>query len=203
MTRHLKSIRTTFLAFALLVVGAPCVWAETYDFDRVHTQILFFVDHLGLSKSQGEFLDFDGWFTFKRKDFESSQVELVIQTASIDMDDEKWNKWMRGKKYFHTERYPTMTFISTRIEAIDEHNAVVHGNLTLLDTTRPIQVNMRFNKTGINPLSAKMTAGFSGNAQLRRTDFGMNSHLKWVGDEVEIRLEVEGILRKPTTKNDR
>lgn len=181
------------VALILLAGVAGPGWAGAYEFDKVHTQILFFVDHFGYSKSQGEFLDFEGRFTFDKRDFESTQVELTIFVDSIDMDDEKWNEKMKGKRYFNTHEHPTMRFVSTSVEQLDPINAIVRGQLTLLGTTRPIAVPMRFNKTGISLASGKRVAGFSGGVTLKRSDFGMKSHLRFIGDEVEIRLEVEGV----------
>ena len=159
------------------------------------------MDHFGFSKSQGEFLDFEGTFTFDKRDFEKSEVELTIFANSIDMDDEKWNKKMSGKRYFNTTKYPSIQFTSTSVEAINERNAEVHGDLTLLGTTLPVTVYMKFNKTGMNLATGKRTAGFSGHTRLKRSDFGMKSDLKYIGDEVEIRLEVEGFIEQKR-KND-
>jgi polyisoprenoid-binding protein YceI len=189
------------LALCMYAIPALPVSAEVYEFDKVHTQILFFVDHFGFSKSQGEFLDFEGQFTFDRNNFEKSAVRIIIDAESIDMDDDKWNRKMAGKKYFNTGTHRTIEFESTRIERVDESNARVHGNLTLLGTTRPITLEMRFNKAGLNIATGKKTAGFSGHASLMRSDFGMRSYLKYIGDEVEIRLEVEGAI-EPFRKND-
>lgn len=193
--------RPILAAAALLLCISTVAWAREYTFDPVHTQILFFTDHFGFSKSQGEFLDFEGSFTFDERNFEDTEVELTIYADSIDMDDDKWNKKMKGKKYFNTKTFPTIRFVSTKIVAIDAQHAVVKGNLTLLATTRPIDVHMKFNKAGLNLASGKKTAGFSGHAMLKRSEFGMTAHLKYIGDEVEIRLEVEGFI-EPVRKND-
>lgn len=189
---------------ATLVLFVACInpiRADQYEFDKLHTQILFFVDHFGFSKSEGEFLNFVGKFSFDENDFEKSKVDLTIFTDSLDMDDGKWNQKMKGKKYFNTGRFPTISFTSTMIRQVDAKNAVVHGNLTLLDQTRPVAVHMTFNKVGLNLASGKKTAGFSGHASLRRSDFGMGSYLKYIGDEVEIRLEVEGFV-EPQRRHD-
>ena len=191
-----------------ILVAALCLWApgapaqaEKYELDRLHTQILFFVDHFGFSKSQGEFLDFDGHFTFDRKRVEDSTARIVIRTDSIDMDDEKWNRKMRGKSYFNTDAHPTMEFASTRVEDLGDGRLAVHGDLSILGATRPVTLDMKLNKTGLNLASGKKTAGFSGGTVLRRSEFGMDAHLKYIGDEVEIRLEVEGAVQ-PVRKND-
>ena len=201
MSRSAGKLHKTFICAALFALTTGPTWAAEYIFDRLHTQILFFVDHFGFSKSQGEFLEFEGTFTFDKRDFEKSEVELTIFTDSIDMDDEKWNKKMRGKRYFNTTKYPSIQFTSTSVETLDTRNAAVHGELTLLDTTLPVTVYMTFNKAGMNLATGKRTAGFSGHTRLKRSDFGMTSHLKYIGDEVEIRLEVEGIVEQKR-KND-
>ncbi|MDJ0956100.1 MAG: YceI family protein [Arenicellales bacterium] len=201
MTRSFANLCKAFIFTVLFVLTTGAARADEYMFDKLHTQILFFVDHFGFSKSEGEFLDFEGTFTFDKRNFEKSEVELTIFTDSIDMDDEKWNEKMKGKRYFNTTKYPTIQFTSTSVETVDERNAAIHGNLTLLDTTLPVTVYMRFNKAGVNLASGLRTAGFSGHARLRRSDFGMKSHLKYIGDEVEIRLEVEGFIEKKR-KND-
>ena len=201
MTRSARNLHKTLLFAVLLILTAGRASADEYVFDTLHTQILFFVDHFGFSKSQGEFLDFEGTFTFDKRSFEKSEVELTIFADSIDMDDEKWNEKMRGKRYFNTTKYPSIQFTSTSVETVDERNAAVHGNLTLLDTTLPVTVYMKFNKVGVNLATGMRTAGFSGHARLKRSDFGMKSHLKYIGDEVEIRLEVEGFVERKR-KND-
>ena len=201
MNDNLRRIGKFFCVICFYAVSAPWAWASTYEFDHVHTQILFFVDHFGFSKSQGAFLEFEGQLTFDKNKFEKSDVSITIFTESIEMDDEKWNKKMMGKKYFNTKAYPTIKFESTRIQRVDERNALVYGNLTLLDTTRPITLDMRFNKSGTNLATGMKTAGFSGRTSLNRSDFGMNTYLKFIGDEIEIRLEVEGVI-KPVRKND-
>ena len=142
MTRSARNLRKTLIFVVLFILTAGPTWANEYVFDKLHTQILFFVDHFGFSKSQGEFLEFEGTFTFDKRDFEKSEVELTIFADSIDMDDEKWNKKMRGKRYFNTTKYPSIRFTSTSIETVDERNAAVHGDLTLLDTTLPMTVYM-------------------------------------------------------------
>jgi polyisoprenoid-binding protein YceI len=194
-------MRTIIAATALLLSCSLTARAETYEFDKLHTQILFYVDHFGFSKSQGEFLEFEGQFDFDRKEIENSGVRITIYTESIDMDDDKWNRKMKGKTWFNTEAHPTIEFKSHSVQDLGDNKLIVHGNLAILGSTRPIMLEMKLNKVGLNIASGKKTAGFSGGAVLRRSDFGMDSHLKYIGDEVEVRLEVEGAVR-PFRKND-
>lgn len=165
---------------------------ERYEFDKAHTQILFFVDHLGFSTSQGEFHDYDGFFEFDRTKPENSKVEVTIQTASIDMDDEKWNNHMKNEDFFDVEKFPTMTFKSTDIDVTGENTAKITGDLTILETTKPVTLDVTFNKAGVHPFNQKYVAGFSSTSSLKRSDFGMTYGLPLIGDKVDLMIEVEG-----------
>ena len=168
---------------------------EHYAFDKRHTQILFFVDHLGFSKSQGEFHDYDGGFVFDPEDWTRSSVDVAIRTHSIDMDLHAWDKHMRDKDFFNVSEFPTMRFRSTRVEKTGERSGLIHGELTLLGVTKPVTLSVTFNKAGVNPISKHYVAGFSAHSVIKRSEFGMKYGLPAVGDEVDIRLEVEGLRR--------
>lgn len=167
-----------------------------YEFDTVHTQVLFFVDHIGFSKSQGEFLEFDGGFNFVEGDWSQSSVEVDIDTNSITMNNGKWDAHMKNADFFDVEKFPTMTFSSTKVEPIDGKTGKVHGNLTILGVTKPVVLNATFNKAGIHPFSKRFVAGFSATTSVKRSDFGMTYGIPAIGDNIEIRLEVEGMKPK-------
>ena len=176
--------------------------SEHYTFDKAHTQILFFVSHLGFSMSQGEFLEFDGHFNFNKKEPEKSDVNVIIQTASIDMDHEKWNAHMKNKDFFNVEKFPTMTFKSTAIEVVDEKIANIIGDMTILDVTKPVTLAVTYNKSGTHPYTGKHVSGFSATTDIKRSDFGMTYGIPGVGDDVEVRIEVEGIRTENRPLNE-
>ncbi|NCO03926.1 MAG: polyisoprenoid-binding protein [Alphaproteobacteria bacterium] len=183
------------LAFFAVSIAPAKAEVEDYDFDKAHTQILFFVDHLGFSKSQGEFHEYDGMFSFNRSEPEKSSVEISIQTNSIDMDDKKWNEHMKNEDFFNVEKFPTMNFKSTAIELTGDNTAKLTGDLTILETTKPVTLDVIFNKAAKHPFNGKYVAGFSAKTKIKRSDFEMNYGLPLVGDEVDIMIEVEGVRR--------
>ncbi len=166
---------------------------EKYSFDKAHTQILFFVNHLGFSTSHGEFLDFDGHFVFDRGEPAKSSAKVIIQTAGIDMNDEKWDAHMKNEDFFNVEKFPTMTFKSTGIEVTGENTANITGDLTILETTKPVVLAVTHNKSDKHAFSGKFVAGFSATANIKRSEFGMKYGLPMIGDDVEIRIQVEGV----------
>ncbi len=191
----MRKVLLGLLSAGVIFGGASSARAqvETYSFDTVHTQILFFVDHLGFSISEGEFLDFDGSYTLDRGDLSKSSVDVSIDTNSIDMDDEAWDAHMKNEDFFHVEKFPTMTFKSTKVDVTGENTALVTGDLTLLGVTKPVTLDVVHRKSGKHPFGEKYASGFSATGTLKRSDFGMTYGLPNVGDEVELRIEVEGV----------
>lgn len=185
-------MRSVVLTSMLLVVAGTANSADTYKFDKVHSQILFFVSHLGFTNSQGEFNDYDGEIIFDADDVSNSKVDVSIKTASLDMGDAAWNKHLHNADFFDVEKYPTMDFRSTRVIPIDDNTMMVNGELTILGITRPVGLHVTINKVGVHPFSKKPTAGFSAVSLVKRSEWGMKYGLPVIGDDVEIRLEVEG-----------
>ena len=173
--------------------------ADKYTFDKLHSQIIFFVDHLGFAKSEGEFHDYDGHYMFDEEHPEKSSVEVTIKTASIDMDDEAWDAHLKNADFFNVEKFPEMTFKSTSIKVTGDKTGEITGDLTILGVTKPVTLTTVHNKTGENPYSKKIESGFSAKTTIKRSDFGMTYGLPGVGDDVEIMIEVEGVRVDPTS----
>ena len=161
-----------------------------YDLDTVHTQIQFGVSHMGFSTSQGSFSAFSGQFSFDPDTPDSSSVEVVIQTSSLDMDDDTWNEHLGGEQWFNVAAYPTMSFKSTSVETLGDGSLRVNGELTLLEVTNPVSLDLSVNKIGLQMGAPK--AGFSASTTINRTDWGMSTFAPAIGEEVTISIQVEG-----------
>lgn len=179
---------------ALLLAASPAFAApEKYAFDPAHTQILFSVSHLGFSHSHGRFGAFDGSFTFDEKNPAASAIDVAVDTASVDMGSKEWDDAVKAETFLDAEKFPKMIFKSTHITQTGDRTGAVTGDLTLLGMTKPVTLNVTFNKSGNHPYTKNHLAGFTASGTLKRSDFGMSKHLPDVGDEVAITIEVEGI----------
>ena len=133
--------KTLALAAALFAtsLSTPAVAApQSYQFDKAHTHILFFIDHLGFSKMVGQFRGFDGTLDFDPADPAASSVSVSIQVASVATDVEKLDEHLRKPDFFDAEKFPTMTFASTSVAAAGEGKLKVVGNLTLLGVSQMV-----------------------------------------------------------------
>lgn len=192
-------IRSTYAAVmgAILSTGLMMATAQaapqSYEIEKPHTQIVFSVNHLGFSHSFGKFTDYSGTFVVDPDSVESSNVDVTINTASIDLDDQKWNDHLKNADFFNVEQFPTMTFKSTKVEKTGDKTANLTGDLTLLGVTKPVTLEVTLNGQGEHPFNKKQMIGFSAKGSLKRSDFGMGYGLPAVGDDITLMIEVEGI----------
>lgn len=187
------ALATALLAAALPVAAKP----ERFTLDPVHTQVYFLASHLGFSRSLGKFAKFSGSFTFDRNDWSTAKLDATVDVASLYMGDAKWETKLLSDSFFDVQQHPTARFVATRLvrEGTTERGRL-EGELTLRGVTKPVAFDVTLNRIGVHSFSFKYVAGFSARTTIRRSDFGMRTQLPAVGDEVEIRLEVEGLRDK-------
>lgn len=180
------------LFITMFTITGPVI-AESYKYkiDPVHTQVLFTVSHLGFSNSSGAFVGPEGHFEFDENNVENSSVEVTIHTTKLDMDNATWKMHLSSVNFFNVDKFPTMTFKSTKVVKTGENTMDVIGDFTLLGTTKSITLKVKHNKTG--EMMGKTIAGFSATTTIDRTEYDMDEAAPFVGAQVNIRLEVEGI----------
>ncbi|MCG8693853.1 MAG: YceI family protein [Minwuiales bacterium] len=190
-----KSIAAMAAATLLFGTAWQAQAAETFEIDQSHTNIVFLVDHLGYSNMVGEFHEFSGSFTFDPDDVTNNKVEMVIKTDSVDTDHEKRDDHLRSPDFFNTAEFPEMTFTSTSVEQTGKTTGKITGDLTLLGVTKPVTLDVTFNKMAPHPIpsyNGVVVAGFSARAKVDRTDFGMQYAAGAIGNELDLIIEVEG-----------
>ena len=191
MSRRFATIGTP-LALLLAAFGLRAEEA-TYTLDPVHTRVMFSASHAGFSNPMGTISGTTGTLVFDPDDWSKARVEAKIPLQRLDLGDEKWNRAVLAKTFLDAERHPEAVFVSTKIEPIDANHATVVGTLTLRGVTRPVRLDVVLHQVKRHPMPPyRRTAGFSATGKLSRALFGINAWPSVVGDEVEIRLEVEG-----------
>ncbi|MEP7044949.1 MAG: YceI family protein [Dokdonella sp.] len=188
-----RGSKAAFLATLLAVPAIASAAAETYRFDPVHTQVWFSADHQHFSHPLGRLRVKEGWFQFDAKDWSASHVDVTIDLAAADMGDEKWNAMVKSGQFLDTERWPTARYISSRVEKKTDTGGVIHGDLYFRGDKKPVDVNFTLNRVATDPYLFKQKAGFSATATLQRSVFGMKRYAEVVGENIELRLEIEGI----------
>jgi polyisoprenoid-binding protein YceI len=170
-----------------------------YILDKDHLSIAFLVEHIGFAKTLGMFRKAEGSFSFDDADLVVSDISVSIDAASVFTNHKARDKHLRSKDFLAAAKYPKITFVGTSSDRTGPRTGTVTGDLTIRGVTRPVVLDVTWNRTGAYPFGAKHTAiGISARANLKRTAFGMNYAAAngWVGDAVEIIIEFEAKLKK-------
>ncbi len=193
--KNLFRIAIATLAIALTASAALAAPVK-FSLDRAHTEIGFDVRHF-FSKVHGRFNDFDGTIVFDEKDPSKISIEGSAKTTSISTDNERRDNHLRSADFFDAEKYPELTFKSTKVTANGKNKYKIAGDLTLRGVTKPVVFDAEFLGMGsTGPQGVK--AGFTATTVIDRQDFGINWNKTldngglMLGDDVTLVLNIEG-----------
>ena len=190
----LKRITLSFVALCCLSFVASAQTPVKYAVDAAHSNVGFTIPILnGVSKVRGKFNDFTVAVDYDDADVTKSSVTATIKTASVDTGIEARDKHLRTPDFFDAEKYPEITFQSTKIIKKEKGFEAV-GNFTLHGVTKEITIPFTENGSFVNEANKTTLRGFTGTITLNRRDFGMlYKHAtipNWIGDEVQVDLTI-------------
>ena len=173
-------------------------YAGRWRFDPTHTRIGFSTRHAMVTKVRGAFNDFEGLITVDSDNPERSQVRLTVEVASIDTRNADRDQHLRTNDFFDAPHYPKITFVSSRVDHVDESHFIVSGDLTIRGVTKEISIPIDFVGVERDP-TGNLRAGFEGSRRVDRRDFGLNWNTALdsggvlVSDKVTLEFEVSAI----------
>lgn len=203
-------MRIFALAFALFIIPFTTMAQEAvkieampaglYKMDPTHASLTWKVDHMGMSKYTARFKKFNIDLLFNNLDVTKSRVKAAVNPMSVetdypDLEKKDFNKELsEGKQWLNSEQFPEITFNSTKVEITGNNTGKLTGDLTFLGVTKPVTFDITLNKPmGNHPFANKPALGFSATGSIKRSDFGLNTYIPTVGDEVQIIIEAEFI----------
>jgi polyisoprenoid-binding protein YceI len=198
MSKSVASLASAFLVAGTLTMSPSTSQAEPADFvlDPTHTYITFFVSHIGYSDLAGMFLESEGTLSYDEEAKELKSATIVVKTDSVFTNHEKRDEHLRNADFLNTGEYPEMTFVATKAEKLSDTEGKVTGDLTLLGVTKPITLDVVFNKAGNYPFGdGHYALGFDATGSFKRSDFGMTYGVDGniVGDEIKLVIGAEAI----------
>ncbi len=167
--------------------------AEIYKFDPLHTSVEWRVNHLGFSNPSGKWFA-NGEIVFDKTNIANSKVSVIIQMASLVTGIPDLDKHLSSDAFFDVAKFPTASFVSTKIKMTSKTKLTVYGNLTLHGVTKPITLYMTINKIGDNIVTNKPAIGVSGHTTITRADYDINSFFPGLGDDADINIQAEAEL---------
>lgn len=166
-----------------------------YVLDKAHGSIVWRVKHQGLSWYTGRLTDFDATLDFDPENPTASRVQAIINPNSVSAEhptNEDWDATI-AEDFFRSAEFPQIVFESTSAAQTSEFAGQVTGDLSFLGVTKPLTLDVIYNGAiNASPLHrGKGLVGFSATTTIHRSDFGLTNYSSFVGDEVEIIVEVE------------
>ena len=174
--------------------------AGDWDLDPAHTGLRFSARHAMVATVRGGFKAFSGSLHFDADDVSKATAEVTIDANSIDTGNDGRDQHLRSADFFDVEKFPTITFNTTRVEQIDDETFTLVGDLTIREVTKEVAVTVEF--LGLSPDPWGNTrAGFEGKGEISRKEWRLewNAALETggvlVSDKVKITLDVSAVKR--------
>jgi polyisoprenoid-binding protein YceI len=177
--------------------AAPKAATSTWNLDPVHSVAEFKVKHMMISNVKGQFANVGGVLTLDEGDPTNSRIEASIEVASVNTRDAQRDTHLKSEDFFHAEKFPKLSFKSTRITRTGNGDLAVAGDLTIRGVTRSVVFNVEGPTPAAKDPWGNTRLGLSATTKINRKDFGLiwNAVLEagsiLVGDDVTITLDVQ------------
>ena len=185
------------LVAAALLIGlaaAPARAADTFKVDPVHSSLLFRIKHLNVGYIYGRFNAYSGTFAFDR-DPGQCGLTFAVNIDSLDTANADRDKHLKGPDFFNVKEFPTASFKSKSVKALDDKTYEVSGDLTLRGVTK--EVTVRLERIGTaRGMRGEVRSGIDTTFVIKRSDFGMKAAPQLLSDEVRITVAVEGVQQR-------
>ncbi len=201
-----RAISATALAAALSLPAAAAT--STWQIDPNHSSAQFAVRHLAISTVRGAFTKVSGTVQFDDRDISKSSVEVTIDAASVDTRVPDRDKDLRSDRFFDAEKYPTLTFKSTKVEQVETGKLKVTGDLTIHGVTKQVVLDVEGPTAAVKDPWGNQRAAANASTKINRQDFGVKWNAKmdnggWVvGDDVAITIDVEMVQKGAPKSGD-
>ena len=163
-----------------------------YTIDPAHTRLGFSARHAMVTTVRGSFKEFTGTAHIDAANPSASSVTLTIQAGSIDTGQADRDGHLVSADFFDVENNPTITFVSTKVDKVDDDTWAVTGDLTIKGSTKPVTI--AFDETGsAQDLFGNVRVGFEGATSINRKDWGLtwNAALETGGVLVSEKIKLE------------
>jgi len=189
-----------WISFSLLLLPFPSNLLATQRFvvDPAHSKVQFSVRHMMITQVPGQFRTFSGFIELDEKDLTRSKAQGTIEVKSIDTNNEKRDAHLRSPDFFDADRYPQISFRTTRIIPLGDNRYKVFGELTIKNVTKEVELEVEYYGKIVDPMK-KERIGFHAEGKINRKEFNilwdkrMDNGGLVVGDEVKIILDIEAI----------
>ncbi len=200
---HIAVLFAVILSLAMPTLGQD---AGKWEIDRGHSAANFAVRHMGVSTVRGNFTNITGTVMIDDKNLAGSSVDVTIDASTVNTQNERRDNHLKSQDFFDVEKFPAITFKSTKVEAAGNGRARVTGDLTIHGVTKEVVLDV----DGLTPpfhTGRGTKRGASATTRVNRRDFGLvwNNLVEGiaiVGDDIQITIDLELNAPRPAAASD-
>ncbi|MGW1502351.1 YceI family protein [Streptomyces mirabilis] len=169
-----------------------------YTIDPSHSEIGFVARHAMVTNVKGYFKDFDGTLRLDGTDPSKSTATIDVKMESVETGSADRDGHLKSSDFFKIDEFPTMTFRSTKAEALGGDNYRITGDLSILGVTKSLSIDLEFNGSAKDPFGNERV-GFEGKAEILRSEWGLtwNAALETggvlVSDKIKLTFDISAI----------
>ena len=170
-----------------------------YQIDPTHTATVFTWSHFGFSTPSANFSDIQGVINVDNAKPANSSVNVTIPLSSLNTNVKALDEHLQAADFFDAAKYPTITFKSTKVQAVGANKYKITGDLTIKNVTKPVVLDAVLNKQGEHPMTKAQSIGFNATTSFDRSAFGVGAYVPNVGDKITVNITTEASVPQPKT----
>lgn len=187
-----------FISLVALVLISVSSFAQTqWKVDPYHSSLNFNISHSGISIVNGKFLDYTGNLTSTEEGLNNASFDFTVKVKSINTNVEDRDNHLRSADFFEVEKYPNMTFKSTKILATGKPNEyLLYGKLTIKDVTKDVIFDVHYGGIAKSDKGDKL--GLKAETTIDRFDYNIDFDptAAGVGKDVKIIVHLQFAKQK-------
>ena len=183
------NFKSLALGFAVTSIATISVAKPVdYTIDPTHTATVFTWNHFGFSTPSANFSDIQGTISVDNAKPANSAVNVTIPLSSLNTNVKALDEHLKNADFFDAEKYPNITFKSTKVQAVGNNKYKITGNLTVKNVTKPVVLDAVLNKQGVHPMTKAESIGFNATTSFDRSAFGVGAYVPNVGDKITVNI---------------
>ena len=191
------NFKSLALGFAIASIATISVAKPVdYTIDPTHTATVFTWNHFGFSTPSANFSDIQGTISVDNAKPANSAVNVTIPLSSLNTNVKALDEHLKNADFFDAEKYPNITFKSTKVQAVGNNKYKITGNLTVKNVTKPVVLDAVLNKQGVHPMTKAESIGFNATTSFDRSAFGVGAYVPNVGDKITVNITTEASVAK-------
>jgi polyisoprenoid-binding protein YceI len=169
--------------FFIFLIQSVHIYSQKLAVTDIGSKVNFLIKNFGINTS-GSFTGLKGSINFDPTVLNTSSFAVSVNAASVNTNNTTRDKHLKKEAYFNIEKYPIITFTSTKIiKGTIAGKYYMYGNVTIKGITNALIFS--FN-------AVPLTNGylFTGEFEINRRNFGVGGSSVALADNLKVMLSI-------------